>query len=686
MKIILPCPKCNQFFLPPASISPGAILKCPGCGFYLAADGLFVELDSQAACWSVADSNLIEEVVLAAADGGLMKSSEDNFDGVVAEDNFSAIDEDHGFATSGLVFEEALSLESQPEENVGTFSVEVPPSNEWETQPSSLDGQETSAEVMTDNDESELVVSEFDFISQSSDDETFADGSNDLESSSLDSADQELKDGNDDSEDDALILDDESIVIEETIPDELDVMFQEDSLVKSPQSDDAPLTLAPLNPPKKRVSDPFGSLGRAPKKRPQESPLKMIGSVVGGGVAAVPIAILLMWYALGKDPLKAGPAVAQFVPWIVPAEFSDASGMRARIAKSDARLNGSAPSLPNLQMDLNRDAAGSVDTEAEAIEPQATKPNSNEPIVSEPAAAEPTVAEPTVAEPTVTEPAVTEPAVAEPALDKMVEPRFADAVAMPSETPSEVPTGIPAENVASEANVKLLEGVSVAPLDPASSPAKASQGPAEKTVSNVPALNDALVVPDAANLNPPGIKSELWDSIEQSNPAESIATLKAYLASDPKAEGYDRKVKKALTAVASDLAKLHFENSPSFKTWQQAAVKAVAPIAKNSDLVKTLVTAKTSSAGSALSDEASQSGFSFIALGSVVELEGATQWLPNEKSKKLWNATRILVPKSILTSGQLGGQYMLLGTARPSQQGGEEYSSDFTVVIALPLF
>ncbi|MCY2974614.1 MAG: hypothetical protein NTW52_08110 [Planctomycetota bacterium] len=682
MKTILPCPKCDQFFLPPASISPGVTLKCPGCGFHLAADSLFIDIDSQAAYWSIADSNSIDDVVLAAADVGLVKSSEDNLDGVVAEDTFSAIDEDHGFATSGLIFEEALSTESQPEESVGTIAIEVPPSNEWETQPSSLDGQEASTEVMTDNGESEFAASEFGFLSQPSDDETFVDGSIALESSSLDSAEQESKDGIDYSEDDVLIIDDGSVLIEETIPDELDVMFQEDSLVKSPQLDDSPLTLAPLPSSSaatstKRINDPFGSIGKAPKKRPQESPLKMIGSVVGGGVAAVPIAILLMWYVLGKDPLKAGPAVAQFVPWIVPPEFSDASGMRARIAKSDARLDGRTPSLPSVQMNSNHDVAGKVDAESEAVEPQASKPNSSEPLISETVAAE--------------------PAAAEPALGKMVEPRLANDVA----GPSEMPTGIPDENIAPETQVKSLEGVSVAPLDPVSSPVKASPSSAEKTVSNVPALNDALVVPDAANpkaapkiekgesaakLNPPGIESELWDSIEQSNPAESIAMLKAYLASDTKAEGHDRKVKQALNAIASDLVKLHFENSPSFKTWQQAAVKAIAPIAKNSDLVKTLVTAKTSSAGSALSDEASQSGFSFIALGSVVELEGATQWLPNEKSKKLWNATRILVPKSILTSGQLGGQYMLLGTARPSQQGGEEYSSDFTVVIALPLF
>jgi hypothetical protein len=676
MKTILPCPKCNQFFLPPASIAPGATLKCPGCGYHLAAESLFVDIDSTAACWSVADSNSTEDVVTEVIDGGLVKSIQDNFDGVVAEDTFSAIDEDHGFATSAIVFEEALSLDWHTEESNGAPLAEVPPSNEWETQPSSLDGQETSSDSTRASNESdldgkqlaanELAINEFEFTPLSLEDEPSVDEvASTVESSRLESASLEPNEWADESADDALILDDgsivgESIASEESTTDELDAMFQEDSLVKGAVSEDAPLTLAPLSSAQaigstKRISDPFGALGKAPKKRPQESPLKMIGSVVGGGVAAVPIAILLMWYVLGKDPLKAGPAVAQFVPWIVPAEFSDASGMRSRIAKSDARLNGRTPTLPSVQMDSKRDVAGSVDAESDAVDPQTTNPKSTEPRVSEPVAAEPAMAE---------------PAVAEVTLDKMVEPRLANAVAGPSETA----TGMPAENAAPKS------------LDPVSSPVKASQSPAEMTVSKVPAQNDTPNEPNAAKLNGSTIKSELWDSIEQSNPAESIATLKAYLASDPKAEGYDLKVKRALTAVARDLATLHFENSPSFKTWQQAAVKAIAPIAKNSNLVLALAAAKTSSAGSALPDEGSQSGFSFIALGSVVELEGATQWLPNEKSKKLWRATRILVPKSILTSGQLGGQYMLLGTARPSQQGGEEYSSDFTVLIALPLF
>jgi hypothetical protein len=55
--------------------------------------------------------------------------------------------------------------------------------------------------------------------------------------------------------------------------------------------------------------------------RKKGSPLGTLLSVIGGGLAAIPISILLMWYALGKDPLEAGPVVTQFAPWLVPEAF-----------------------------------------------------------------------------------------------------------------------------------------------------------------------------------------------------------------------------------------------------------------------------------------------------------------------------------------------------------------------------
>jgi hypothetical protein len=271
-------------------------------------------------------------------------------------------------------------------------------------------------------------------------------------------------------------------------------------------------------------------------------------------------------------------------------------------------------------------------------------------------------------EPPGSEPIATEPVLAEPTQDKMVKPPLENLVADPSAKPAGIVT---------------------------------PEASAEKTVSNVPAQTDMPAETDGANptvtkdesaakLKGSSIKSELWDSIEQSNPAESIATLKSYLASDPKVEGHDLKVKQALTAVARDLATLHFDNSPAFKTWQQAVVKAVAPMVKDRALLTSLIAANAPSASGGRPNEGVESsgngsGFNFILLDTMAEVDGAIEWLPHPKSKKFWTGTRVLVPKSISVPGQSGGQYLLMGTSGPSQQGGEGYKSDFTVLLALPL-
>lgn len=56
-------------------------------------------------------------------------------------------------------------------------------------------------------------------------------------------------------------------------------------------------------------------------KRRSRSPIWSILQVVLGGVASVPIALLILWHLLDKDVAGAGPMVAEYVPWIVPEKF-----------------------------------------------------------------------------------------------------------------------------------------------------------------------------------------------------------------------------------------------------------------------------------------------------------------------------------------------------------------------------
>lgn len=56
-------------------------------------------------------------------------------------------------------------------------------------------------------------------------------------------------------------------------------------------------------------------------KRETRSPVWTILQVVVGGLAAVPISLLILWHILDKDIADAGPRVSKFAPWIVPPKF-----------------------------------------------------------------------------------------------------------------------------------------------------------------------------------------------------------------------------------------------------------------------------------------------------------------------------------------------------------------------------
>jgi hypothetical protein len=60
-------------------------------------------------------------------------------------------------------------------------------------------------------------------------------------------------------------------------------------------------------------------------KRKQKSPIWSVIPVVLGGLAAFPVALLILWYGFGKDVGEMGPKVAQYAPWIVPKQFHPVS-------------------------------------------------------------------------------------------------------------------------------------------------------------------------------------------------------------------------------------------------------------------------------------------------------------------------------------------------------------------------
>jgi hypothetical protein len=113
-------------------------------------------------------------------------------------------------------------------------------------------------------------------------------------------------------------------------------------------------------------------------RRKDRSPLRPIIQVVLGGLLAIPIAILIIWYGLGTDPFDLGPSVAQVAPWAVPQEFRgqldnqevrvDRNRNRNRF-ENDASL-GRRSTLPELDFDGQDDPVGrsSADSDRTILE------------------------------------------------------------------------------------------------------------------------------------------------------------------------------------------------------------------------------------------------------------------------------------------------------------------------------
>ncbi len=184
---------------------------------------------------------------------------------------------------------------------------------------------------------------------------------------------------------------------------------------ESSTNDNAPVTtgIGPTGPGDAadyRESVPASSASAAPKtelnwsdfksltrdqtqrlKRKSTSPVWSIIQVVFGGLAAVPIALLLLWWVLGKDIAGAGPIIGKHLPWIVPEAFRPIEESPA-VARRRPPLASPTRGLPQLSdASVFRSPAG-VD-----------------PLVADPLVADPLVADPLVADPIDADPRDTPP-------------------------------------------------------------------------------------------------------------------------------------------------------------------------------------------------------------------------------------------------------------------------------------
>ena len=64
-------------------------------------------------------------------------------------------------------------------------------------------------------------------------------------------------------------------------------------------------------------------------RQKSENPISTMIKVVLGGLMAAPLAQLILWWAFSKDPVKMGPKVSPYIPWIVPKDHRGPSSSQA---------------------------------------------------------------------------------------------------------------------------------------------------------------------------------------------------------------------------------------------------------------------------------------------------------------------------------------------------------------------
>lgn len=105
------------------------------------------------------------------------------------------------------------------------------------------------------------------------------------------------------------------------------------------------------------------------RKRRQPSGLLGMLPILGGGLAAFPLALLILWYGLGRDVGGLGPKIAEYVPWIVPTKFHSAAWTGAESQNQVSILSTTSDghrSLPVLDMPVtSSDRATTVSTTLE---------------------------------------------------------------------------------------------------------------------------------------------------------------------------------------------------------------------------------------------------------------------------------------------------------------------------------
>ncbi len=84
------------------------------------------------------------------------------------------------------------------------------------------------------------------------------------------------------------------------------------------------------------------------RRKQQSSPVWSILQVALGGLAAIPIALMLVWHVIGTDVADAGPWVGRYAPWIVPEKFRPYQSLTAPESRIPTPASSGLPSAGGL--------------------------------------------------------------------------------------------------------------------------------------------------------------------------------------------------------------------------------------------------------------------------------------------------------------------------------------------------
>jgi hypothetical protein len=130
-------------------------------------------------------------------------------------------------------------------------------------------------------------------------------------------------------------------------------------------------------------------------RRKEKSALGEMVKIVLGGVVGLSIGLLVLWWGLRKDPLKLGPKVSPYAPWIVPAEFRHTPTEAGTTVQNNATSNsnnssnltvpgpaadGSFQAAPQASVATNSDKGTSGNSLQTLPDPLAVEPGPINPV------------------------------------------------------------------------------------------------------------------------------------------------------------------------------------------------------------------------------------------------------------------------------------------------------------------